>query len=128
VTGDSLGQSAAQTLENLSSTLSGVGVPVLQPLIGQNKREIVTLARRIGTYDTSVEPMGRRRARIGERTRTRPRPEVIERMESDLVPNYDAMIEAIVGEAVCLEFDCGELVDTRVGDAAMTRPRSCDRR
>lgn len=55
VTGESLGQVASQTLENLSAVDATVSCPVYRPLIGLDKLEIVGLARRIGTYGTSVE-------------------------------------------------------------------------
>jgi thiamine biosynthesis protein ThiI len=51
ITGENLGQVASQTLANLSVISEGVGVPVLRPLITYDKEEIVTLARRIGTFD-----------------------------------------------------------------------------
>lgn len=56
VTGESLGQVASQTLENLSCVDAAVNILVLRPLIGLDKAEIVTLARRIGTYDISILP------------------------------------------------------------------------
>ncbi|MDR2670356.1 MAG: tRNA 4-thiouridine(8) synthase ThiI [Oscillospiraceae bacterium] len=56
VTGESLGQVASQTLESLGVTGAGLTLPVLRPLIGLDKEEIVTRARRIGTYDVSVLP------------------------------------------------------------------------
>jgi len=55
VTGDSLGQVASQTLENIQ-TISGVcTLPILRPLIGSDKEEIIEIARKIGTYDTSIQ-------------------------------------------------------------------------
>jgi len=56
VTGDSLGQVASQTIENLNLTGNAVSLPVLQPLISFDKEEIVRLARQIGTYDVSIRP------------------------------------------------------------------------
>jgi thiamine biosynthesis protein ThiI len=56
VTGESLGQVASQTLENLAVTEEAVGIPVLRPLIGSDKEEIVQQARRIGTYEISIRP------------------------------------------------------------------------
>jgi thiamine biosynthesis protein ThiI len=56
VTGDSLGQVASQTPENLSVVEEAAELPVLRPLIGMDKIEIVDEARRIGTYETSIEP------------------------------------------------------------------------
>jgi thiamine biosynthesis protein ThiI len=56
VTGESLGQVASQTLENLARTTEVVGMPVLRPLIGTDKEEIIREARAIGTYEISIEP------------------------------------------------------------------------
>jgi len=56
VTGESLGQVASQTLESLYCIEHAVSVPVLRPLIGFDKTEIVALARRMGTYEVSVQP------------------------------------------------------------------------
>lgn len=55
ITGDSLGQVASQTIENLATVDSAVrGVELLRPLIGMDKVEIVDLAKQIGTYDIST--------------------------------------------------------------------------
>ena len=56
VTGENLGQVASQTMEAMTSTQAVTHLPVLQPLIGMDKAEIVTLARQIGTFDTSILP------------------------------------------------------------------------
>lgn len=56
VTGDSLGQVASQTPENLSVVEEAAELPILRPLIGMDKVEIVDEARRLGTYDISIEP------------------------------------------------------------------------
>jgi tRNA uracil 4-sulfurtransferase len=62
VTGDSLGQVASQTLSNLEVISHGISKPILRPLIGLDKTEIMDLARRIGTYDitagAATEPDG----------------------------------------------------------------------
>jgi thiamine biosynthesis protein ThiI len=60
VTGDSLGQVASQTLSNLEVVSyqvasRGVQKPILRPLIGMDKTEIMALARRIGTYEASIQ-------------------------------------------------------------------------
>jgi len=52
ITGENLGQVASQTLSNLSVISESVTVPVLRPLITYDKEEIITIARRIGTFDT----------------------------------------------------------------------------
>lgn len=54
--GESLGQVASQTLENISTISNAVYIPILRPLIGQDKQEIVEKAKEIGTYDISILP------------------------------------------------------------------------
>jgi thiamine biosynthesis protein ThiI len=54
VTGDSLGQVASQTLTNLEAISYGIRKPILRPLIGFDKTEIIGLARTIGTYEASI--------------------------------------------------------------------------
>ena len=56
VTGESVGQVASQTLKNLMAVSCVVPMSVLRPLIGMNKQEIITQAKKIGTYDISIEP------------------------------------------------------------------------
>jgi len=56
VTGDSLGQVASQTPENLSVIEEAAELPILRPLIGMDKLEITDQAQRIGTFTTSIEP------------------------------------------------------------------------
>ncbi|NPV09515.1 MAG: tRNA 4-thiouridine(8) synthase ThiI [Anaerolineae bacterium] len=55
VLGDSLGQVASQTLENMRVISAGASLPIFRPLIGLDKVEIMALARRIGTYDLSAQ-------------------------------------------------------------------------
>ena len=56
VTGDSIGQVASQTIENLQCIYSASSLPVLPPLIGMDKREIIDMAKKIGTYEYSIKP------------------------------------------------------------------------
>src|SRR3954469_1152693 len=56
VTGEVVGQVASQTLENLTSINSVVSMPVLRPLIGMDKEEIVAEAERLGSYPISIIP------------------------------------------------------------------------
>jgi thiamine biosynthesis protein ThiI len=56
VTGDSVGQVASQTLENIMTVSAAVQMPIFRPLAGDNKREITDLAKVIGTYAISAEP------------------------------------------------------------------------
>ncbi len=56
VTGDSLGQVASQTLENMVAVGAAVPWHVFRPLVGEDKEEILAVARRIGTFEISAEP------------------------------------------------------------------------
>ena len=56
VMGDSLGQVASQTLKNLRAEHQSLSVPIVRPLIGLDKTEIMEIARRIGTFDISTSP------------------------------------------------------------------------
>ena len=56
ISGESLGQVASQTIENLRVTESAGSFPLLRPLIGMDKEEIIETAIKIGTYETSILP------------------------------------------------------------------------
>lgn len=55
VTGESLGQVASQTLENIAATDSAVSMPVFRPLIGTDKQEIIAQAKELGTFEISSQ-------------------------------------------------------------------------
>lgn len=56
VTGESLGQVASQTLESINATNAVVSMPVFRPLIGLDKLDIISVSKKIDTYDISIEP------------------------------------------------------------------------
>ncbi|GFN34226.1 tRNA uracil 4-sulfurtransferase ThiI [Tepidimicrobium xylanilyticum] len=56
ITGESLGQVASQTVQGLTVTNAAVNMPILRPLIGMDKVEIIELAKEIKTYETSILP------------------------------------------------------------------------
>ena len=56
ITGESCGQVASQTLENIAVVDQSAGMPILRPLIGHNKEEIVDMAQNSGTFSTSILP------------------------------------------------------------------------
>ena len=56
VTGENVGQVASQTLSNMRAIEEVTPLPILRPLAGDNKEEIINEARRIGTYEISIEP------------------------------------------------------------------------
>ena len=95
VTGENLGQVASQTMEAMASTQAVTHLPVLQPLIGMDKEEIITIARKIGTFDTSILPYEDCCTVFTPRhPRTRPKLSEVEAAESALD------IEALVQEAI----------------------------
>jgi thiamine biosynthesis protein ThiI len=56
IMGDSLGQVASQTLQNLRVVEQAVSIPVLRPLIGFDKEDTIRIAKKIGTFDLSISP------------------------------------------------------------------------
>ena len=56
VTGESLGQVASQTLENMAVIEEAASLPMVRPLVGMDKNEIVDHARALGTFETSIQP------------------------------------------------------------------------
>ena len=56
IMGDSLGQVASQTLQNIRVIDSAVDIPILRPLIGFDKEDVVKIAKEIGTYEISILP------------------------------------------------------------------------
>jgi len=56
VTGENLGQVASQTMEAMAASEECVSLPVLRPVVALDKEEIITIARKIGTFETSILP------------------------------------------------------------------------
>ena len=56
ITGESIGQVASQTIHNLAITNEVCNMPVFRPCIGMDKQEIVDIAEKIGTFETSIQP------------------------------------------------------------------------
>jgi thiamine biosynthesis protein ThiI len=58
VTGEALAQVSSQTIDNMCAIQDAIKMPVLRPLVGLNKEEIITIAKQIGSYETSIIPQG----------------------------------------------------------------------
>ncbi len=104
VTGDSLGQVASQTLQNLQAVGSIARLPVYRPLVGDDKLEIQEIARRIGTHDISAEPF------------------------HDCCPVFQSKSPALFAtpealDAAEAELDVGSLVDRGIRSMAVERYR-----
>jgi thiamine biosynthesis protein ThiI len=101
VTGDSLGQVASQTLENIDVISRAVPMPILRPLVGSDKEEIVAVARRIGTYDISILPdQDCCSLFVPKHPETRARMDQIERIEAGL--DVSAELDAALAHAEVL--------------------------
>jgi thiamine biosynthesis protein ThiI len=85
ITGESLGQVASQTLENLGTIEKVATLPLFRPLIGEDKEEIIQKAQRIGTYDISVLPHDDCCSLfVPKHPETRADPEYVNRVEDSL--------------------------------------------
>lgn len=92
ITGESLGQVASQTLESITSTNAVATLPVLRPLIGFDKDEIIEIAKRIDTFETSIQPYEDCcTIFLPKNPVTKPRLDVVKRVESVL--DIDALVE-----------------------------------
>ncbi len=96
ITGESIGQVASQTLDSLCVTDSVVAMPVFRPLIGMDKSEIMDIAKKIDTYDTSILPYEDCcTVFVPKHPLTHPKLEKIEQAESAL--DVEALVELAVG-------------------------------
>lgn len=101
ITGESLGQVASQTLPSLAVTEAVVDVPVLRPLIGLDKQEIVKRAQDLGTYSISIRPYDDCcTVFVPRHPETRPDPEAVAVKEAGLVAAE--LIEEALTEAEIL--------------------------
>jgi thiamine biosynthesis protein ThiI len=82
--GDSLGQVASQTLENLAAVSQGLDLPMYRPLIGYDKLEIVRLAKRIGVFPLATQEYKDCCSIIARNPSTRAHLEVVQRIEAQL--------------------------------------------
>ena len=106
VTGENLGQVASQTMEAMASTQAVIGLPVLQPLVGMDKGEIVAMARRIGTFDTSILPY-EDCCTVFTPRHPRTHPTVAEVEEAEAALDVEALVnEALAGlERIPIEYE-----------------------
>lgn len=97
ITGESLGQVASQTMDAIVCTDSVATMPVFRPLIGLDKEEIITIARKIGTFETSLLPYEDCcTVFTPKHPRTRPTLDYIEREQSAF--DFEPLIEKAVSE------------------------------
>ncbi|HBQ63487.1 MAG TPA: tRNA 4-thiouridine(8) synthase ThiI [Clostridiales bacterium] len=106
ITGESLGQVASQTIQGLTVTGAGIPIPILRPLIGMDKNEVVELARKIGTYETSILPYEDCCTVFNSRhPNTRPRTDRVQRYESRL--DLDEMVKKALSDMETMKWAGG---------------------
>lgn len=104
ITGESIGQVASQTMQSLAATNDVCTLPVYRPLIGLDKQEIVDVAERIDTYETSIQPFEDCcTIFVAKHPVTKPNVDVIRRSEEKLAEKIDALVEEAVKTAEVIE-------------------------
>jgi len=103
-TGENLGQVASQTLENLACIETAADLPVLRPLLTHDKTETIALARRIGTYELSIQPYEDCCSLfVPKHPETRARLQTVQRMERSL--EIEVLVTAAVEGTEQVEVD-----------------------
>jgi tRNA uracil 4-sulfurtransferase len=100
VMGDSLGQVASQTLQNINVVDSVSTVPIIRPLIGFDKQEIVEIAKKVGSFDLSTRDGGKCLA-VPSKPSTRARKEILEEIEKNL--DISGLVEGAISQVVWKE-------------------------
>lgn len=100
ITGESIGQVASQTMQSLAATNAVCTLPVYRPLIGFDKREIVEVAEKINTFETSIQPFEDCcTIFVAKHPVTKPNLERIEKSERNLEEKIDELIKNAVETA-----------------------------
>ncbi|NLX76677.1 MAG: tRNA 4-thiouridine(8) synthase ThiI [Clostridiaceae bacterium] len=104
VTGEAIGQVASQTLESLLVTNNAVSLPVYRPCIGMDKNEVVDIAKRIGTYETSILPY-EDCCTVFVAKHPVTKPKLQKTMEYESVLNIDELIQKAVDGVEVIEIE-----------------------
>lgn len=104
ITGESVGQVASQTLPALNVTNSVVKMPVLRPLIGMDKDEIIDISRKIDTFDISIEPY-EDCCTVFTPKHPKTRPELKKCIEAESVLDIEGLVERAVNGATFMMID-----------------------
>lgn len=104
ITGESIGQVASQTMQSLAATNDVCSLPVYRPLIGFDKQEIVDVAEKIGTYETSIQPFEDCcTIFVAKHPVTKPNVDVIRRSEERLSEKIDELVQTAADTAEIIE-------------------------
>lgn len=102
ITGEALGQVASQTLESLCVTDDAVSMPVFRPLIGFDKDDIVAIAKKIGTFETSILPY-EDCCTVFVPQHPVTKPEVKKLRQSEALVDFEPMIEEAIKNTIIME-------------------------
>ena len=106
ITGESIGQVASQTVQSLAATNDVCTLPVFRPLIAFDKEDIVTIAKKIDTYEISILPYEDCCTTfVAKHPVTKPRVDVIRRSEKALADKIDEMVEAALASDEIIEVE-----------------------
>ena len=104
IMGDAIGQVASQTMHSIAAVNSAAKLPLIRPLAGMDKQEVVDLAVKIDTYNISIRPYDDCcTVFVAKNPETKPKTSVIESMESRIT-NLDEYIEKAVENAEIIEY------------------------
>ena len=104
ITGESIGQVASQTMQSLAATNDVCTLPVYRPVIGFDKRDIVEIAEKIDTFETSIQPFEDCcTIFVAKHPVTKPNIEVIRRSEEKLAEKIDEMMKTSIETAEIFE-------------------------
>lgn len=104
ITGESIGQVASQTMQSLAATNDVCTLPVYRPVIGFDKRDIVEIAEKIDTFETSIQPFEDCcTIFVAKHPVTKPNIEVIRRSEEKLAEKIDEMMKTAIETAEITE-------------------------
>ena len=106
ITGESIGQVASQTVPSLAATNDVCTLPVFRTLIAFDKEDIVTIAKKIDTYEISILPYEDCCTTfVAKHPVTKPRVDVIRRSEKALADKIDEMVEAALASDEIIEVE-----------------------
>ena len=104
VTGESIGQVASQTMQSLAATNEVCTIPVYRPLIAFDKKDIVEIAERIGTFETSIQPFEDCcTIFVAKHPVTRPMLKTIRYSEKNLEDKIDELVEIAIDSKEVIE-------------------------
>lgn len=106
ITGESIGQVASQTMQSLVATDDACTMPVFRPLIGFDKNEIITVAKKIGTFETSILPYEDCcTIFVAKHPVTKPVLSVIKRSEENLKERIDDLVHTAIDTVEVMEIE-----------------------